>query len=100
MKTILPMNDYVLVRRDAAKAETPGGLIIPANAQEKMHFGTVVAVGRGKVEAGKLQEPQVKKGDAIVFGKYAGQEFELDGEKGLLFLRESEILGVLEERQT
>lgn len=100
MKKIVPMNDCVLVRRDAAKTETAGGLIIPANAQEKMHFGTVIAVGRGKLEGGRLHEPQVKTGDAVVFGKYAGQEFELDGEKGLLFLRESEILGVVEESST
>jgi chaperonin GroES len=101
MRKITPMNDCVLVRRETAKEQTPGGLYIPDNAREKMHFGTVLEVGPGKVlDSGKLREPRLQKAQQVIFGKYAGQEFELDGEKGLLLLREDEILGVLSQEQS
>lgn len=99
-RAIHPLNDYVLVQRDAAKERTESGLYIPDNAKEKVNIGIVQAVGRGKaLESGKLREPSstLVKGAKVIFGKYAGQEFELDGEKGLLLLREDEILGVLVE---
>lgn len=94
---INPLSDRILVRREEQDEKTPGGIYIPANAREKLNVGTVLAVGRGKVlDTGRVVEPSVKAGDRVVFGKYAGQEFERDGQKGLLFLREDELHGVLE----
>ena len=94
---IRPLQDRVLVKRVAEEDKTKGGIIIPDSAKEKPVEGKVIAVGRGKVgDDGKLRELDVKKGDRILFGKYAGTEVKLDGEEHLI-LREDDILGVIEK---
>lgn len=93
---IRPLGDRILVKRIQEEEKTKGGIIIPDTAKEKPQEGRVVAVGKGKVaEDGKLLVPDVKAGDRILFGKYAGSEVKLEGEEHLI-LREDDILGVLE----
>jgi chaperonin GroES len=94
---IRPLHDRVLVKRiESADRKTPGGIIIPDTAKEKPQEGEVVAVGPGKqLENGKMQPLNVKAGDRILFGKYAGSEVKL-GEDEYLIMREEDILGVLE----
>ena len=93
---IRPLQDRVIVLRVDEEAKTAGGIIIPDTAKEKPQEGKIVAVGKGKVgENGKIQPLDVKKGDRILFGKYAGSEIKLEGEDHLI-LREDDILGVLE----
>lgn len=88
--TLQPINDRVVVRRLAAEERTKGGIIIPDTAKEKPQQGEVIAVGPGKDD----KEMQLKPGDRVLFGKYSGQEFELDGEE-LLVMREDDILVIL-----
>jgi chaperonin GroES len=97
MAQIRPLHDRVIIRRiEASEAKTAGGLYIPDSAKEKPQEGEVVAVGKGKLlENGSRVEPDVKEGDRVLFGKYAGSEVKLDGEE-LLIMREDEILGVIE----
>jgi len=93
---IRPWGDRILVKRIQEEEKTKGGIIIPDTAKEKPQEGRVVAVGKGKMtEDGKLLTPDVKAGDRILFGKYAGSEIKLEGEEHLI-LREDDILGVLE----
>jgi chaperonin GroES len=93
---IRPLGDRILVRRIQEEEKTKGGIIIPDTAKEKPQEGRVVAVGKGKMtEDGKLVAPDVKAGDRILFGKYAGSEIKLEGEEHLI-LREDDILGVLD----
>jgi len=93
---IRPLGDRILVKRIKEEEKTKGGIIIPDTAKEKPQEGKVVAVGKGKMtEEGKLLVPDVKAGDRILFGKYAGSEVKLEGEEHLI-LREDDILGVLE----
>jgi chaperonin GroES len=92
---IRPLGDHVLVTRSSEETKSAGGIIIPDTAQEKPQEGKVVAVGNGKrLEDGKIQPVDVKQGDRVLFGKYAGTEVSVDGEEHLL-LREDDILGVL-----
>jgi chaperonin GroES len=92
---IRPLGDHVLVTRSSEETKSAGGIIIPDTAQEKPQEGKVVAVGSGKrLEDGKIQPVDVKQGDRVLFGKYAGTEVSVDGEEHLL-LREDDILGVL-----
>ena len=97
MTSIRPLNDRVIVRRlSEPDSKTAGGLIIPDTAKEKPQEGEVIAVGKGKLlESGARAEPDVKKGDRVLFGKYSGTEVKLDGEE-LLIMREEEILGIVE----
>jgi chaperonin GroES len=91
-----PLHDRVLVRRIEAEEKTAGGIIIPDTAKEKPMEGEVVAVGPGaRDEAGKLVEIGVQAGDRILFGKWSGTEFRIEGED-LLIMKESDILGVIE----
>ncbi len=93
---IRPLQDRILVKRVDQEETTSGGIIIPDTAQEKPQEGKVVAVGKGKVQDdGTLQKLDVKKGDRILFPKYAGSEVELDGEEHLI-LREDDVLGILQ----
>jgi len=93
---IRPLGDRILVKRIQEEERTKGGIIIPDTAKEKPQEGKVVAVGKGKTtEDGKLLPPDVKAGDRILFGKYAGSEIKLEGEEHLI-LREDDILGILE----
>lgn len=93
---IRPLNDRVIVQRIAEEEVTKGGIIIPDSAKEKPQEGKVIAVGTGKVlENGTKLPMDVKVGDKILFGKYAGTEIKIEGEE-LLMMREDDILGVIE----
>ena len=92
---IRPLHDRVIVKRTQEEEKTKGGLIIPDTAKEKPQEGTVVAVGPGKQEDGKVISLDVRAGDKILFGKYSGTEIKLDGEEHLI-LHENDILGVIE----
>ncbi len=92
-----PLHDRVVVRRIDADERTAGGIIIPDTAKEKPQQGEVVAVGPGtRDEAGKLVPLDVRAGDRVLFGKWSGTEVRIDGED-LLIMKESDILGVLED---
>ena len=94
---VRPLQDRVLIKRLAEEEKTKGGIIIPDTAKEKPAEGEVVAVGAGKVnEKGQLRALDVKKGDRVLFGKYAGNEIKIEGVDHLI-LREDEILGVIEK---
>ncbi len=93
---IRPLHDRIIVERIEEETMTAGGIIIPDSAKEKPLEGSVVAVGKGKSnEEGKVLPLDVKVGDKVLFGKYAGTEIKLDG-KELLMMREDDILGVIE----
>lgn len=93
---IRPLHDRVIVKRNEGEQKTKGGLIIPDTAKEKPIEGTILAVGNGKIlEDGSVRKLEVKEGDRVLFGKYAGTEVKLEGEEHLI-LREDDILGVVE----
>jgi chaperonin GroES len=93
---IKPLSDRVLVRRIDVDEKTAGGIIIPDSAQEKPSEGEVLAVGPGgRDENGNIHALDVKKGDRILFGKFAGTEVKLDGEE-LLIMKESDIMGIIQ----
>jgi len=93
---VKPLHDRILVRRIEEEAKTRGGLIIPDTAKEKPMEGTVIAVGKGRVDdAGSLRALDVKKGDRVLFAKYSGSEIQLDGDQHLI-IREDDVLAVLE----
>lgn len=93
--TFIPIHDRVLVRRIEGDEKTAGGLIIPDNAKEKPQEGEVVSVGAGaKDDAGSRIAMDVKAGDKILFGKWAGTEIKLDGEE-LMIMKECDILGIM-----
>lgn len=92
---IRPLQDRIIVKRLEEEEKTAGGIIIPDAAKEKPMQGEVVAAGKGKVgDDGKVNPLDVKVGDKILFGKYAGTEVKLDGEDYLI-MREDDVLGVL-----
>ncbi len=92
-----PLHDRILVKRIDAEEKTAGGIIIPDTAKEKPQQGEVIAVGPGaRNEAGQLVALDVKAGDRVLFGKWSGTEVKIDGED-LLIMKESDIMGVLEE---
>ena len=92
-----PLHDRVVVRRIDEDTKTKGGIIIPDNAQEKPSQGEIVAAGPGaRDKDGKLVPLDVKVGDRILFGKWSGTEIKIDG-KELLVMKESDILGVLDD---
>jgi len=93
---IRPLQDRILVKRVEEEEKSRGGIIIPDTAKEKPMEGKVIAVGKGKVlENGKTQRLDVKKGDRILFSKYAGIEVKIGGEEHLI-IREDDVLGVIE----
>lgn len=94
---IRPLQDRVIVKRVEEEEKTKGGIIIPDTAKEKPMEGKVIAVGKGKVlEDGKIHPLDVKAGDRVLFGKYAGTEVKIYGEEHLI-MREDDILGVIEK---
>jgi len=94
--SIKPLQDRVLVKRVAEKETVKGGIIIPDTAKEKPMEGEIIAVGGGKVkEDGSKQPLDVKKGDLVLFSKYAGTEVKIDGQEYLI-MREDDILGIIE----
>jgi len=93
---IRPLNDRVIVKRMEEERKTASGIVIPDAAAEKPDQGEIVAVGKGKIgDDGKLQAMSVKVGDKVLFGKYSGQAFKMDGVE-LLQMREDDIIGVIE----
>jgi len=92
---VRPLHDRVLVKRFNEEERSKGGIIIPDSAKEKPIQGEIIAVGQGRIgEDGKVRALDVKKGDRVLFGKYAGTEIKIDGEE-FLMMREEDILGVL-----
>jgi chaperonin GroES len=93
---VRPLHDRLLVKRLDEEAKSKGGIIIPDTAKEKPMEGRVVAVGSGKVsEEGVVTPLDVKKGDRILFTKYAGTEIKVEGDEHLI-IREDDVLAVLE----
>lgn len=90
MANIKPLADRVLVKPSAAEEKTVGGIIIPDSAKEKPLRGEVLAVGNGTKDEAMV----LKEGDQVLYGKYAGTELELDGEK-FLIMRQSDVLAVI-----
>ena len=93
---IRPLGDRILVKREEPSETVRGGIIIPDSAKEKPQEAKVVAVGKGKVDdSGKLIPMEVKKGDRILMGKYAGTEVKSDGEEHII-MREDDVLAIIE----
>ena len=93
---IRPLHDRVIVRRMEEELKSAGGIVIPDTAAEKPIQGEIVAAGVGKIlESGDVRPLDVKAGDRILFGKYAGTEVKVEGEE-LLVMREDDIMGVVE----
>ncbi len=91
-----PLRDRVIVRRLEEEEKTKGGIIIPDTAKEKPQQGEIIAVGDGKIlENGNTVPLTVKKGDKVLFSKYAGNEVKVEGEE-LLIMREDDILAIIE----
>ena len=94
---IRPLGDKILVEVLEAEEKTKGGIILPDTAKEEKTEGKVIAVGSGKVlESGKVQPIEVKKGDRVLYNKYAGDEILIDGKKHRV-LKESEVLAIFEK---
>nr|WP_311195306.1 co-chaperone GroES [Moraxella nasovis] len=92
---IRPLHDRIVVRRTEEEQKTAGGILLPGSAQEKPQQGKVLAVGGGQVTDNGVRELDVKVGDIVLFGQYAGQTIKVDGEE-LLIMKESDVFGVLE----
>jgi len=92
---IRPLQDRIIVKRIGEEETSKGGIIIPDTAKEKPQEGKVVAVGKGKIrDDGVLQKLDIKKGDRVLFGKFAGTEVTLDGTEHVI-IREDDVLGIL-----
>jgi len=92
-----PLRERVLVKRIEEEEKTPGGIIIPDSAKEKPQLGIVVSAGPGRVlKDGKVLPTEVKKGDKVIFPKFAGTDIKIKGEEHLI-ISEDEILGIVEE---
>ena len=93
---IRPLHDRVIVKRLEEERKTASGIVIPDAAAEKPDQGEIIAVGKGKIlESGDVRPMDIKVGDRVLFGKYAGQTVKVDGEE-LLVMREEDIMGVVE----
>jgi len=93
---IRPLHDRVLVRRLEDETTSPGGIVIPDSAKEKPAQGEIIAAGNGRIlDSGDVRPLDVKVGDKVLFGKYAGTEVKVDGEE-LLVMKEDDIVGVVE----
>lgn len=94
--SVKPLEDRILVKPIEPESKTASGIYLPESAKERPVKGKVIAVGPGKrLDNGKRAEMSVKKGDTVVYGKYAGSEIEIKGEDHLI-LRETELLGVID----
>ena len=92
---IRPLHDRVIVKRVEEETTTAGGIVLPGSAAEKPSQGMVLAVGSGKLlDNGDVRPLDVKVGDKVLFGKYAGNEVKVDGED-LIVMREEDIMGIL-----
>ena len=93
---IRPLYDRIIVKRVEQQRTTAAGIVIPDTAAEKPEQGEVVAVGSGRLlQDGSVRPLQVKTGERVLFGKYAGQTVKLDGEE-FLVMREEDVLGVID----
>ena len=93
---IRPLHDRVIVKRMEEERKTASGIVIPDSATEKPDQGQIIAIGKGKIlENGEVRKLDVKVGDKVLFGKYSGQAFKMDGEE-YLQMREEDIIGVVE----
>lgn len=93
---IRPLHDRVIVKRVEEERTSAGGIVLPDSATEKPSQGEVLAVGNGKLlDNGETRPLDVKVGDKVLFGKYAGNEVKVEGEE-LIVMREEDIMGVLE----
>ncbi len=93
---IRPLHDRVVVKRLEGEEKTAGGIVLPGTAQEKPQMGEVVAVGDGRaLDNGEVRPLSVKKGDKVLFGKFAGTEIKLDGEE-LLVMREEDLFAIVD----
>jgi len=93
-----PLGDRIVVEPLEAEEKTKGGIILPDTAKEKPQEGKVVAVGKGKTdESGKLIPMEVKVGDKVLYGKYAGTEITIEG-KEYMILKEEDVLAIVEEK--
>ena len=93
---IRPLHDRVIVKRMEEERTSPGGIVIPDAAAEKPIKGEVIAVGNGRIlETGEVRGLDVKVGDQVLFGKYAGTEVKVDGDE-LLVMKEDDIMAVME----
>ncbi len=91
-----PLHDRVVIKRTEEERTSPGGIVIPDTAAEKPIRGEVVAVGKGKIlDNGEVRKLELKEGDKVLFGKYAGTEVKVDGEE-LLVMREDDVMAVIE----
>ena len=94
---VKPLEDRVLIKPDNPETKTDSGIYLPESAKEKPIQGRIIAVGPGKMlDNGERVRPSVKKGDTVVFGKYAGSEIEIKNVKHMI-MRESELLGIIEK---
>jgi chaperonin GroES len=94
--SLKPLRDKVVVERSEAEEKTSGGIVLPDTAKDKPKQGTVIAVGPGRVlDNGEVKALEVKKGDRVLFGGFAGSEVKISG-KEYLILSESEILAVID----
>ena len=93
---VKPLDDRVVVKPVEAEEKTAGGIVLPDTAKEKPQKGSVVAVGPGKLlDSGKRIAVAVKKGDVVLYGKYSGSDFKIEGDEYKI-LHESDILGIVE----
>ena len=94
---VKPLEDRVLIKPDNPETKTDSGIYLPESAKEKPIQGRIIAIGPGKMlDNGERVRPSVKKGDTVVFGKYAGSEIEIKNVKHMI-MRESELLGIIEK---
>ena len=94
MLSVKPLHDRIIVKRLEQETKTTGGIIIPDTAKEKPLKGEVIATGNGRVnDQGKILPLAVKAGDKILFGKYAGTEFQFEGDEYLM-MKEEDIYGI------
>ena len=92
-----PLDDRIVVKPQEAEEKTPGGIVLPDTAKEKPQLGKVIEVGPGKLlDSGKRAVHAVKKNDQVLYGKYSGNEVQIDGQDYKI-LHESEILGIIEK---
>ncbi|MHC4194899.1 MAG: co-chaperone GroES [Planctomycetota bacterium] len=92
-----PLDDRIVIKQSEADEKTAGGIILPEAAKEKPQIGTVVAVGPGKtLDDGTRSKMSVKKNDKVIYGKYMGNDVEIDGKKYVI-LSENNVLGIIED---
>ena len=94
--TIKPLFDKIVIERIESQEKTASGIVLPGSAQEKPEQARVIAVGPGGIIDGKEVTMQIKVGDIVLFNKYAGNDFKLDG-KEVIILRQSDVLAIIEK---